>query len=216
MARQHTGPQTGHDAGNGGEHDGSEPFTPSTGDPGFGEAEINTSQSSTIAIGVQDFISMGMFVPSIDWIHKHVCSQGAGFQRELARLVGIAWGTSRNKTMHGGQELESIRLDGKFQAEGFVTGELMAAPTAYLPPKWAKQVESILLDAKAAGSTDTKVEMDLTIGVRATGKAIPYTWTVTLHVGQDKLDADLMRIASRRTVARPVVLLEGTAQQAAE
>ena len=141
-----------------------------------------------VAIGTEDFISMSSCVPSPDWINKNVVANGQGFKMPLARLVGSCRQSSKKQNEVKGQMLESIALEGSFMLTSFVTGEVTRAPVAYLPKMWSRQVEALLVDIK--DDPGAKVRMDLTLGIQATGKTIPYRWTVTQHVALNELEND--------------------------
>ena len=166
-----------------------------------------TAQSvEYVAIGTEDFISMANCVPSPDWINQNVVAKGQGFKLPLARLVGSARLSRRKTNEVKGQQLESVALEGSFMLTSFVTGEVTRAPVAYLPKMWARQVEALLEDIK--DDPNTKVRMDLTLGIQATGKTIPYRWTVTQHVALNELENDELHrmMLQRPTASAPLRL----------
>lgn len=167
---------------------------------------------------VADFISTSVMVPSVDWIMREVVSKGKGTEVELARLVGIATDTAVKTNSVQGQDIPSIQLIGDFEVEVFSTGRTIRAPAAYLPPKWGKQVKA-LLDG-LADDPGKQASMILTLGVRATGKGIPYTWTVRTHIRQPNSKLDALKAAILpRLVSGPKAVpptLEHDASEAAD
>lgn len=147
---------------------------------------------------VEDFISMGQLVESVQWINQHVVSKGAGFEMPIAKLYGWANVTSRQLNSVPGKPegVESIKLSGEFEATSLITGEVVQAPHAYLPKKWAQLVEVAVKELDLANDPSAKVKMLLTVGVRATGKTIPYSWTVRTALPRSSPDlTDLRQLA---------------------
>lgn len=144
---------------------------------------------------IEDFISMGQLVESSDWIMQNVCSKGRGFSIELAQLIGWANATSRQTNMVPGKPdgIESIKLSGQFEARSSITGLVTQAPHAYLPKKWATLAETAVLGLDLAADPTARIKMILTVGVRATGKAIPYSWTVSTRLPVSSPDLNELR-----------------------
>lgn len=159
--------------------------------PGFDQADVEI-----VEIEQREFIAMGQLVPSVDWINQHVVAKGKGTRVALARLIGIASKAQVQKNQHQGKELDSIRIDGHFKLTMLETGQMMQAPTAFLPKAWSKQVFALLDGADPS----TRVKMILALGVEATGKTIPYRWTVSMfRPAHDEVGplAELETIAER-------------------
>jgi hypothetical protein len=135
---------------------------------------------------VEDFIAMGLLVPNVDWIMREVCSKGAGYQVKIALLRGYATKATRQNNTKPGQTPmpDSVKLEGAFEAVSEITGEVISSNAAYLPKKWAYKAFDAVQQLPS-DDPQAKVKMVLTLGVKATGKAIPYTWTVNTHLPDD-------------------------------
>ena len=146
--------------------------------------DFDTSETVLIDTRIEDFISMGQLVESPDWILKNVCALGKGTQKPLAQLYGWCNHTSRqlNSVPGNPQPVESIKLSGEFEATSLIDGTVTQAPHAFLPKKWAQLVETAVAALDLEHDPSARVKMILTVGVRATGKGIPYAWTVSTRL----------------------------------
>ncbi len=137
-----------------------------------------------------------------EWIMKNIVSQGKGTHVSLGRVYGIAHATERRVNDIKGVPTPSVSIIGRFEAENFSTGEFSAASTLYLPMGFAEQIEAVFKEDK-----DAVVKVDVDIGVEATGKTIPYEWTVTSYVEQaessELLALRARRVPKARKVAQP-------------
>lgn len=172
--------------------------------------QVDPNYATLIDTRIEDFISMGQLVESPDWIMKNVCSHGRGYELPLAQLIGWANKTSRQTNMVPGKSdgIESIKLTGEFESISQITGQVTQAPHAFLPRKWAQLAESAVLALDLEADPSARVKMILTVGVRATGKAIPYSWTVSTRLPRSSPD-----LAELRTIAmnlpKPALLAGG-------
>ena len=132
---------------------------------------------------VVNFISMGMLMPNGEdaqtRMTKWAVNSPPGTKIQIAQLVGyadsVAW---QPGAMKGQEKLpDTIKMTGSFEATVYETGEILTAPDAYLPTMWGKQVMNSLNMAKAT-DPNARASMILSLGAQATGKAIPYRWTV--------------------------------------
>lgn len=178
--------------------------------PTLDGAEVSTADH-IVEVRIEDFIAAGMLTPHLDWIKQTIWPAPKGYHVDVARLFGYATKVSRQETSYG----ESIKLEGMFESQSLITGEVMSAPVAYLPKKWARQVEAILISC--GGDPSARVEMDLTIGAEATGgTGVPHRWTVVTHV-QGNLNREMDRLRNRRRIAigtRPAPQIEHEATHA--
>lgn len=114
-------------------------------------------------------------VPSPDWIMKNVVAGGKGTQITVGRVYGIVTRVERKtNTLNDGKVVASIALMGAFQSESYVTDELSEAASVYLPLAYAEQVATAFENDKEM----TSAEVDVDIGIEATGKTIPYEWVI--------------------------------------
>lgn len=157
--------------------------------------DVDPNAATLIDTRIEDFISMGQLVESTDWIQKNVCSQGKGFEMALAQLIGWANVTKRQTNMVPGKPdgIESIKLSGEFEAVSLITGQVTQAPHAFLPKKWAQLVEVAVSALDLERDPSARVKMILTVGVRATGKTIPYAWTVATRLPRSSPDLNELR-----------------------
>lgn len=135
-----------------------------------------------------------------DWINKNVVAKGKGTQAIVGRVFGICTGVEdKHNILPDGSTSRSAVLFGQFEYESAVTGEVGQASSAYLPLAYADA-----LKAAFASDPDAKmIEVDVDIGVEATGKTIPYEWLVINHgAGEAAL---LKRMRSRRRVGQKAI-----------
>lgn len=128
-----------------------------------------------------------------DWINKNIVAKGKGTQAIVGRIYGVCMGTEKkSNVLPDGGMSESIVLFGQFEYESAVTGEVGQASSCYLPMAYAQQVATVF-----ASQPETKaLEVDVDIGLEATGKTIPYEWLVINHSG---VEASLLtKLRSRR------------------
>lgn len=141
------------------------------------------------------------FIPNADWINQNIVSKGAGTKAIIGRVFGVCFETMVTKTTQkDGRVSESVALKGAFQAEDYKTGEISEATTVYLPMAYAEKVAFMFKadpDLKA-------VEVDVDIGLEATGKTIPYEWVVIAYREGEAM-AVLKRLRASR--GRPTQLL---------
>lgn len=114
----------------------------------------------------------------IDWINMNVVAKGKGTQAVLGRVFGVCTGwAEKENTLPNGDKSVSIILNGTFQAENYMTGEVSDASKLFLPTAYSQRVKTMF-----QSDPDLKlVEVDADIGVEATGKTIPYEWVVVAY-----------------------------------
>jgi hypothetical protein len=161
------------------------------------DAEVDGDPVMTAGTEIVDFVSMGTLVPSVQWIMENVVAKGKGFQHSIARMIGRCNKTERQQNIIPGKTdgpALSIKLSGRFEIHSLIDGQVTQAQAAYLPLKWAKMVEDACNTFDLEKDPDACVEMVLSLGVRATGKGIPYTWTVHTHLkGREDPGMDRLR-----------------------
>jgi hypothetical protein len=145
---------------------------------------------------------MKMFA-DVDWIRKNVVAKDAGYRINVARVFGIAIKSEEKFNMHGQEKLRSIVLTGQFEGESLVTGEVMSATQVYLPMAYAEKVHAEF----ERDSTVTMIQVDLDVGIRCTGKTIPYEWTARTYI-EDKGMEMLRDLRSKRRASATVKALD--------
>jgi hypothetical protein len=141
------------------------------------------------------------FIPNADWINQNIVSKGAGTKAIIGRVFGVCFETMVTKTTQkDGRVSESVALKGAFQAEDYKTGEISEATTVYLPMAYAEKVAFMF----KADPELKAVEVDVDIGLEATGKTIPYEWVVIAYREGEAM-AVLKRLRASRS--RPTQLL---------
>lgn len=146
-------------------------------------------------------------VPDPDWINKNIVVNGKGTRATLGRVFGVAMDYKvKVNQLPNGQTAESTCLQGKFQIESFMTGELSDAVEIYLPDAYSMQVRAMM----AADETIKVVEVDVDVGVEATGKTIPYEWVITAYRNGDEM-AVLKRLRESRRRPEGVGVLTSAA-----
>lgn len=152
-----------------------------------------------------------------DWIMKNIVAQGRGTRANLGRVFGICTGYEvRTNTLPNGQEATSIALTGAFQTESFMTGELGDGTLAFLPAAYSEKVKAIFdaneiraEDGKVVGNNIRMIQVDVDVGVEATGKPIPYEWVITAY--REGEEMAVLR-AMRRSRPRPAFVLQSGAK----
>jgi hypothetical protein len=104
-----------------------------------------------------------------------------GTQVVLGALRGVVYSTERKKNLYKDKELESIWLNGSFEAVLRGTGEIKTAPTAILPFAFGLTIENTLRAAAAGDDNPPELTIDCDIGLESTGRPIPYEWIVIYY-----------------------------------
>ena len=159
-----------------------------------------TSAPPSEGVRVTSVLTMKRFATQ-EWILQNCVVRGKGSRSAVARIIGAAIGWETKITEFQGERLESIALSGTFEGTSYVTGEIIQATMVYLPMAYARQVAMAFSD-----ETVKLVELDLDIGVEATGKSIPYEWTCTSFVSGTESNI-LTRLRNRR---KPQLALENS------
>lgn len=126
-----------------------------------------------------------------------------GTQVILGSLIGVVNSTERKTTMWQGKELESVWLNGEFEAVSRQTGEVKAAPTAILPKAFGLTIETAIAGLKrqaqngSGGDASAELTIDCDIGLEATGRPIPYEWIV-IYYREGKAQKALRDARARR------------------
>jgi hypothetical protein len=120
--------------------------------------------------------------------------------------------TSSTTLCRDGTPSSSIVLKGDFETENYMTGEIGSGTQAFIPAAYAEKVKAVF-DANAVlndkgeevGNHIRTVEVDIDVGVEATGKTIPYEWVVTAF----KEGAEMAVLKNlRNSRARPAYVLK--------
>lgn len=127
-----------------------------------------------------------------DWINRNVVAKGKGTHVAVGRIYGIAREFRKNVNDVNGRQVESIAVSGSFEGVRFADGEILNGATVYFPMAYAERIAAAL-SMKGGGM----VQVDCDVGVEATGKAIPYEWTITNFV-EDKAENILSALKNRR------------------
>ena len=134
------------------------------------------------------------FIPAADWITKNVVLPGKGTRVTLGRVYGAITGwEEKNNTLNDGKVISSICLKGSIMTESYLTGEIGASTSAYLPEVYAEKVKALFL----SDANIRVVELDCDVGVEATGKSIPYEWVIIAFREGEEMDV-LKRIRTSR------------------
>lgn len=153
------------------------------------DAALTTAQEATQADGnaegmkTRRVVMNKMFLPSDDFIMKEVVGRGKGTKCVVGRVFGLCTSVEVKNSEYQGKILQSIALKGMFQYEGYMTGELGTGTTYYPPAAYAERVAAVM----AQEGVQT-VEVDIDVGIEATGKTIPYEWTCTAWTESGQFD----------------------------
>lgn len=161
-------------------------------DPETGEIEETSS-----GVRVRRAFTMKMFLPDDNWIAQNVVAGGKGTHRIVGRVFGAVIGAEErtNTIVKGGKSetVRSIALKGTFEAQSALDGATETFSLLFLPMAFAEQAAAAL-----SINEGESLKMDVDIGLEATGKTIPYEWTVhTYYRGKAERAMRSMRDARR-------------------
>jgi len=126
---------------------------------------------------------MKNLLPDQDWINKNIVSKGKGHQETIGRFYGVAHSADdKSAKLPDGTESVVIAMNGFFNAESYITGEISECSTAYLARAYAEKVKFIF----QTDPTIKLVEIDCDVALEATGKPIAYEWVIKAYIeGQE-------------------------------
>lgn len=175
-------------------------------------ASVSAEAAQSESAGVRSVraFQMKTFLPNADWINKNVVAQGKGTKVLIGRIFGIVTGVSE-KAGHlpNGEPSVSIVTQGVLMSESYLTGEIAEGNGAFLPGAISEKFKAMF----AADEHLRSIEVDLDIGVEATGKSIPYAWVVIQHVEGEMLEPLKRLRKSRGRPAGAPALAAPTAQK---
>jgi hypothetical protein len=119
-------------------------------------------------------------VPGRDqaWIIQNVATQPKGSYVPLGYMSGYIFAVERRFTEWQGKRLESVWMQGMFEAESSITGEVLSAGFAILPSSFGEMIAGAFALAEKQGAHNLQAKLDVEIGLEATGRSIPYEWVV--------------------------------------
>lgn len=134
------------------------------------------AEIETHGIDLENFISMRSLV-DLEWLAANVTSKPKGTIEPIGMIVGIVREYSREPStlpLRPGETPlpESIKLKGTFEAQSYVTGEIVTAANCYLPAVMAVEIEKAILGGAL------NVQLNMEVSAIATGRAIPYRYKV--------------------------------------
>lgn len=117
---------------------------------------------------------------SPEWIGDQLAGKPVGTIVEVADIAGWVVSTERRVVEWQGKRLESVWLKGLIQMTALHTGEIFEAAAVILPKAAGEAIDAIF---QMAGDQQPRirVELDMTLGLEKTGKAIPYEWVPISH-----------------------------------
>lgn len=140
------------------------------------EQAATSGSVQTDGVRARRAFMLKQLLPDRDWINKNVVAHGQGTKATIGRVWGIASGSvDKMNQLPDGTMSASIAINGAFQTESYVTGEISEASTAYLPMAYAEKLKTLFLSDKSI----QVIEVDCDVGLEATGKTIPYEWVIT-------------------------------------
>lgn len=156
--------------------------------PTTSETAAVTTAPENEGVRARRSIMLKHFLPGegIDWINKNIVSQGKGTRATFGRIYGTCTGYEvKHNALPDGTPSSSIALFGDFETENFMTGEIGSGTMAFIPAAYSEKVKAIFDsnailndEGKEIGNRIRTVEIDIDVGVEATGKTIPYEWVV--------------------------------------
>jgi hypothetical protein len=133
---------------------------------------------------------VGRIITTKDWANGRdpnaiIAGSPPGTRILLGSLRGVVDTTERSTHTYKDKPLESVWLNGEFEAVVAETGEVKAAPTAILPKAFGITIETAIAglkrEASLGGGSDGQLTIDCDIGLEATGRPIPYEWIVIYY-----------------------------------
>ena len=178
------------------------------GEPVAGHAAIDQAAASQGRRARSSFMMKNFVDP--DWIMKNVVAKGKGSKAMVGRVFGIVTGTKEKKgSLPNGDPSVSIVLEGTFETESYLDGEVSTPSAVYFPNSFALSIKSMF----AADERIKAVEIDCDVGVEATGKGIPYAWVIVNFVESEHQSPLKKLKAARKTPAlahhKPALLTAG-------
>jgi hypothetical protein len=150
---------------------------------------------ATDGIRARRGLTLKQLVPSQDWIMQNIVAGGKGTRATVGRIFGVVTSTQRKTNMVQDQAIESVACIGILNSESYLTGEVSQGSSVYFPMAYAEQLEALF---KADPSINV-IEVDVDIGLEATGKTIPYEWVTTAFLeGREMAVLKRMRGARKR------------------
>jgi len=151
------------------------------------------------------------FIPNADWINVNIVAKGKGTKATLGRVFGVCTGFEiKNNTLPDGSPSSSVALKGMFNTENYMDGELSECTVTYLPASYSEKVMAMF----QADDSLKVVEVDVDVGLEATGKTIPYEWVIIAYREGEEM-AVLKRLRNSRGRPKDVPALAAPAAQAA-
>lgn len=171
-------------------------------------------QPDDVGTRIETFISPRTFIDK-DAILPLIAGKPRGFGVQLGRIAGYATSCERRENTAGlkGQDGKpvppSVWIKGEFEATILATGELRSARFLILPRAAGELIE----EAFSAGAQ--RAFMDIELGLEATGRTIPYAYTVTAYGGRDSESRRAVRAIRARQEQRALARSQ-TRQRAIE
>jgi hypothetical protein len=153
--------------------------------------QSQTDDEAVVGVTYQSALTMKNFVPAGDpaWLPREMAGQPRGAKHVmLGRIRGTVNRTVARETPWEGKILQSIELQGGFQALVTASGQLLSAASLFLSRAFAVQIETSLAEARRDDPHAT-IAIDVDVGVESTGKTIAYTWTVTHYLNGQAMRA---------------------------
>lgn len=149
---------------------------------------------------IETFISPRSFVTQ-EWCLQHVAAQPRGYHVPIGRIAGVATTCerveSRAPVKPGDKPMPaSVWIRGEFECAVLDTGEIKTASVLILP----RAAGDLIEQAFALGGE--RILLDLELGVEATGRTIPYTYTVTAYGSRESESQRMVRAIRARQDAR--------------
>ena len=169
------------------------------GDPGMDEG-----------LRIETFISPRTFVTQ-EWCLQNVASKPRGTHVAIGRIAGYAVASERRDSAMpvkpGDKPMPaSVWIKGEFEAVVIETGELKSARWLILPRAAGELVEQAFQDGAQ------RAYLDLELGVQATGRSIPYAYTVTAFGQRDSEARRMVRAIRARQEQRALKAQGGPSQ----
>jgi hypothetical protein len=152
-------------------------------------------QTASEGVLVRRAFTMKNFLPNtgyLEWITQNVVAKGAGSHVIIGRIFGMVYASEHKENKYQDKVLKSIALSGDLQAQT-TDGKITTFDMLFLPMAFATRID------RAIQAGAHSVELDVDIGIEATGKSIPYAYTVTSYLA-GRAERVLRKMANSRRI----------------
>lgn len=172
--------------------------------------DVEAPAEAGAGVKIRRAFTMKNFLPNppLPWINQNVVARPVGTHVMVGRVYGIVYSCEDKQTKWNDKLIASIALAGDLQAQD-LQGRTTTFDLLFLPMAFASSV------ARALRGGAHSVEIDVDIGLEATGKTIAYEWTVTSYLS-GRAERALRNMANSRRIGGPAPQIAAQLRLAAD